>query len=101
VPKLRLVSGRPLLFYQYHINPSATYSTCRCYKPDWQWYSLEYPGKNTQPWPYSLLDEQDNYVNAHIYSEHDNAYLEECLKNFGKKALKSKVSDNFLPSKSV
>lgn len=59
----------------------------RGYKPDRQWYSPEYRGKNTQPWPYSLLNEKHNIADAHIYSEHDEVYLEECINNLRKKGI--------------
>ena len=57
----------------------------RGYKPDQQWYCPEYRGKNTQPWPCALPYEHDFSAQAIIYSEHDDAYREECLANLRKK----------------
>ena len=53
----------------------------RGYKPTQLWYSPEYRGNNTLPWPCVLRGEQDDIADAHIYPEHDDAYREECLAN--------------------
>lgn len=59
----------------------------RGYKPDQQWYSPEYRGKNSAPWPSILMDELEAIVEASIYPEHDDAYREECLANLRKKGV--------------
>jgi len=59
----------------------------RGYRPDLQWYSPEYRGKNAMPWPSFSREKQDEILNEYIYSEHDDAYLEECLTNLRKKGI--------------
>ncbi|WP_047810608.1 MULTISPECIES: TIGR02328 family protein [Desulfosporosinus] len=66
----------------------------RGYKPDQQWYTPEYRGKNIGPWVGLSLEKSDIPVAAHIYPEHDKAYLEECLLNLRQKGIELKVPIN-------
>ena len=59
----------------------------RGYKPDQQWYSPEYRGKNSAPWPSVLIDGLEAVAEDSIYPEHDHAYREECLVNLRLKGI--------------
>ena len=59
----------------------------RGYKPAIQWSCSEYRGKNTMPWPCVLPCEHYLSAESLIYSEHDDAYLEECLLNLKNKGV--------------
>ena len=64
----------------------------RGYQPDQQWYSPEYRGKNTSPWPNDMMVEpEETTEGALIYPEHDDAYREECLANLWKKGVELNV----------
>ena len=64
----------------------------RGYRPAQLWYCCEYRGKNTMPWPCALPCESYLSEEALIYSEHDDAYREECLANLKQKGVEILLS---------
>lgn len=59
----------------------------RGYKPDQQWYCPEYRGRNIGPWTGAQVYGPEVTMNTHIYPEHDNDYMEECLDNLRQKGI--------------
>ena len=74
----------PSHLYEYHLLVMQEMMH-RNYNVDGHWYGRLYRGKNVAP--YHSLSESGTFTCAdgHIYDEHDNAYLKECLLNLKSK----------------
>lgn len=52
----------------------------RGYNVDRKWYSINYQGKNLDEYPASVDDFNKALVKTLVYPEHNDDYLEECLR---------------------
>lgn len=72
----------PYKLYQYHILIIEEMKN-RGYKPDLKWEDPYYRGKTCQA--YENINEID--ITNPIYPEHDDEYMEECVKNLEEKEI--------------